>query len=597
MSEDQENQQQKQNTKVSQEHPQFNYGSSQKTQVQDSLVPDLMKVYESMTQSSTPQEEVVTAPASVGDQPTYPVHSLNQEQQISQPQTAQGSYEIYQQYQQVPVPVQHSKQESYCNPSTQEHEFYPPPPSTSHQDQALLTQVPPAPPYPPSSSSASPLATSQKPAAPSAKKSGRPLRKRTSDKNSETREKPAKNRKKSNNLDNRWSKRFTWPDDLHRDFVSAIFDVGLKHSSPSAILEHMPAHEQITSERIKSHLQKYRLHRTKSKKDFMSSYDASLKKFRSGGVDRNSSLSDGQVAAHLSFSTITEADATVDTGSICQGNDEKLALAQNSERTKELNNQLNKLILPQLTEEEKRSPIGTSLGYLTGLFFSLNQQLMNQRAAKAGVDATSVKSPGDYPSNGAQNQNAMKLPSTSQASGYATSSYENYQPQAKENSWHPPTSHDGGQIPQKVKHQEQPVENDEKAHASTRTNYEENKLMKKEMENQMFFQNKMRDLKQRELNKYKPTQEQPNENNNNDAKAATIAPHHIYSAKKKEEGGISTKDSDSAINRSHGPGENAETNEQGATSERSRGISIGATDEFWNTDVVDEQLFEFLMNP
>jgi SHAQKYF class myb-like DNA-binding protein len=71
------------------------------------------------------------------------------------------------------------------------------------------------------------------------------------------------------NSDGRWSKRFTWPDELHRDFVSAVFDVGLKHSSPSAILSQMPEHEGITTERIKSHLQKYRVHRAKSKSEFM----------------------------------------------------------------------------------------------------------------------------------------------------------------------------------------------------------------------------------------------------------------------------------------------------------------------------------------
>lgn len=40
--------------------------------------------------------------------------------------------------------------------------------------------------------------------------------------------------KNKKDLNGRWSKRFTWPDELHRDFVAAIFDVGLKHSSPSS---------------------------------------------------------------------------------------------------------------------------------------------------------------------------------------------------------------------------------------------------------------------------------------------------------------------------------------------------------------------------
>lgn len=44
----------------------------------------------------------------------------------------------------------------------------------------------------------------------------------------------SKVRRKGKDTDGRWSKRFTWPEDLHRDFVSAIFDVGLKQSSPSS---------------------------------------------------------------------------------------------------------------------------------------------------------------------------------------------------------------------------------------------------------------------------------------------------------------------------------------------------------------------------
>ena len=38
------------------------------------------------------------------------------------------------------------------------------------------------------------------------------------------------------------------------------------------------------------------------------------------------------------------------------------------------------LQLPVLTESEMRSPIGTSIGYLMGLVFSLKQQLLAQRS-------------------------------------------------------------------------------------------------------------------------------------------------------------------------------------------------------------------------
>merc|ERR1719491_1877660 len=41
------------------------------------------------------------------------------------------------------------------------------------------------------------------------------------------------------------------------------------------------------------------------------------------------------------------------------------------------------LILPQLTDAEKASPIGAAMGYLMGLFFSLKQQLIIQRNLEA----------------------------------------------------------------------------------------------------------------------------------------------------------------------------------------------------------------------
>jgi len=585
MSEDQGKHLHVNNANSSQDQSQFNslsvHASNQKTQVQDSLVPDLMKVYESMTQSSTPQDTAANAPPNHAAPTNFP-----EQQPIQQTHTTQNSCEAYQQYHQVPVSGQHPQQEGYYNQSTQQQEFYPPY-SGSFQDQSLVSQ---ASTYPLPSLSDPPLAPSRKAAPTNPENSGRSSRKRSFDRHSETKEK--NNRKKSNDRDSRWSKRFTWPDDLHRDFVSTIFDVGLKHSSPSAILEHMPAHEQITSERVKSHLQKYRLHRNKSKKEFMSSYDASLKKIRSGGVDRNSPLSDGQVAAHLTFSMVNEADIATGGGPNSHDNDDELAFGENSQQTKDSNSQLGKLALPRLTEEEKKSPIGTSLGHLMGLFFSLNQQLMSQRAAKEAIAATGFKHSSDYSSTTGKTQNSSNALSMSQVPNHAHPAYDSHQPQFKDNMYQPPTSHDVSQIPPTAHHQEQAVENDEKAHASTRTNFEENKLMKKEMENQMFFQNKMRDLKQRELNKYKPTQDptSANSNKHNDL-------NHMPSGKKTEERAVAAKNADSTMKYSQGPGENADADEEGDIEGRSRGISIGATDEFWNTDVVDEQLFEFLMNP
>ncbi|CAH0473200.1 unnamed protein product [Peronospora belbahrii] len=79
----------------------------------------------------------------------------------------------------------------------------------------------------------------------------------------------------------RKTKRFIWPNDLHRLFVAAIFDVGLKNASPKALLALMEAagpNSGLTTEHLKSHLQKYRLHYERSRMEFLEYYDRSAKR-------------------------------------------------------------------------------------------------------------------------------------------------------------------------------------------------------------------------------------------------------------------------------------------------------------------------------
>ncbi|KAF4127147.1 hypothetical protein GN958_ATG23676 [Phytophthora infestans] len=79
----------------------------------------------------------------------------------------------------------------------------------------------------------------------------------------------------------RKTKRFIWPDDLHRLFVAAIFDVGLKNASPKALLALMEAagpNSGLTTEHLKSHLQKYRLNYERSRMEFLEYYDRSAKR-------------------------------------------------------------------------------------------------------------------------------------------------------------------------------------------------------------------------------------------------------------------------------------------------------------------------------
>jgi len=542
--------------------------NSQTPPVQENLVPDLMKVYQCMAQSSTPQDTDAAAAPARSASTGY--HQQCSESQHIQ-QTTNNSCEQYQHYHQAQViPKSQEEQDYYA-------QQYISPPAASYQLNAPPTVLP-VPEYPPRTIkdqlvSSDPPVNKPDPPPSTTTKSSSISNKRPLDKSNELKTEEFKTRKKESNMDGRWSKRFTWPDELHRDFVSAIFDVGLKHSSPSTILEHMPAHEQITSERIKSHLQKYRLHRTKSKKDFMGSYHASLNKFQNDGINRKLSLSEGQVAAHLSYSTTTNAYTT---GSKASGKQEKeveiISDAKPQQQMKQ-KDQDTELILPDLTEEEKKSPIGTSLGYLMGLFFSLRQQLMAQRATQVAVADLGDKGTVLPSTNGVHAQSGSTMqPISSQATTLIEEDYQAI-----------PLTY--------IQEHALECKYDSKTPPSTSTNFVENKLMKQEMQNQMFFQTKMRDLKQREINRCKPAHEDVSLN---DCKTADLTPNPVST--KKKESIIITKNDASTMSCCQRTGENAEVDDIGAR-DRLEGLSVRVNDEFLNTDIVDEQIFEFLMNP
>ncbi|OWZ12158.1 hypothetical protein PHMEG_00014724 [Phytophthora megakarya] len=67
------------------------------------------------------------------------------------------------------------------------------------------------------------------------------------------------------------SKRFLWQEDLHLRFVAAIFDLGLKNASPKLLLPLMNKTDPepgLTTEHVKSHLQKYRMNYERSRREF-----------------------------------------------------------------------------------------------------------------------------------------------------------------------------------------------------------------------------------------------------------------------------------------------------------------------------------------
>lgn len=70
---------------------------------------------------------------------------------------------------------------------------------------------------------------------------------------------------------------FTLPKEWEAEFASAIFELGLTYSSPKVIIPLMPTVAGLNTEHIKSHLQKYRIHKPRSKEEFLAFYERYLK--------------------------------------------------------------------------------------------------------------------------------------------------------------------------------------------------------------------------------------------------------------------------------------------------------------------------------
>jgi len=226
-----------------------------------------------------------------------------------------------------------------------------------------------------------------------------------------------------------------WSEADHRDFVAAIFEIGLKHSSPSALLDHMVENEDLTVERVKSRLQKFRLKREESRAEFMSSYDETMATCKSdeavsgtvpayGGV-RNQSA---EPAAFLTRATIAEGSGQPlpfnpeprgNAAGTASGTASSSVVGRNSAASATSMQRYGRKVpaavlsgsvaagmieqgevggaplrLPELTEDELHTPIGQSFSHLMGLFASLKDNLLKQRveaaAATAGGDDASV---------------------------------------------------------------------------------------------------------------------------------------------------------------------------------------------------------------
>lgn len=239
-----------------------------------------------------------------------------------------------------------------------------------------------------------------------------------------------------------------WSQASHRAFVECIYDIGVKHASPSVILENMnntgvvviqqskqqrskqqqqcrdscnnaKTENMITSERVKSHLQKYRKNRPKAKVDFMQPYDAWMQKAlhlqdsKSKQDTTNlaspaallemvsgKALSSGEMAAFLSYSVMMDDGTNNDdnsSSSLSNGihpnvtvSDDHLESSPDGKSTDDYLSYLSAgvpLAFPELTEAEKNSSIGSALLYVHDLFNVMGVQIEQSRTSGAATSA------------------------------------------------------------------------------------------------------------------------------------------------------------------------------------------------------------------
>ena len=199
-----------------------------------------------------------------------------------------------------------------------------------------------------------------------------------------------------------------WSADDHRHFVEAVFTMGMKHASPSVLLDSMNnAHEfPLTSERVKSRLQKYRNHGDKSKADFMQEFDTFLQ--RALHIGRQSAtarliptstllqimglelpLYGGEAAALSTYEMLYQSKCPTRPGSSQGGQEGEFhatvhrfltpdVLKRGSETLLD-HCQQQTLEIPQLTEGEKASPLGSCFEHIMGTLQALTSQLEQQR--------------------------------------------------------------------------------------------------------------------------------------------------------------------------------------------------------------------------
>lgn len=235
-----------------------------------------------------------------------------------------------------------------------------------------------------------------------------------------------------------------WGEDLHRDFVSSIFEIGLKNASPAVILENMTQKmETITSERVKSKLQKYRSNKNKqkSKEEFMKHYGDFLRKIQSieartsvdeiPGADvdvvisavmedlvsnnQHACLLSGDVAGYLSYCVMKEStrkDGKPSNGAAATSSSGLPTNVLRKGAREYVDNYAGcRLNFPVLTDVEKQSSLGIAMTFIAGLFLTMSQHLTRERARQETIGlklSTSSSAPSTLHMGASDDEEAQK---------------------------------------------------------------------------------------------------------------------------------------------------------------------------------------------
>lgn len=168
----------------------------------------------------------------------------------------------------------------------------------------------------------------------------------------------------------RWTKRFIWPDCLHRDFVSAIFSLGLERCSPSAVLLQIPE-AALSLERVQIILTRYKHHQRFINK-IWKNQDIS-----ESNMNRQQTTSNSEQVGRVESNAASLEESKRSTPRKVSVTD-----SRNLATKIKLNGSYQAesfLVLPRLTDAEKDSSMGKCLGHLMALFFHLKQELTAQR--------------------------------------------------------------------------------------------------------------------------------------------------------------------------------------------------------------------------